>query len=97
MTKRFPDAPRVGDWLRLRCGDFVRERDGRHIGRVEAILARGNTQEDIQRLKLQVVDGNLAGLQPDATNVAIGSRLARGSRKYESNCGGPATVMRSAG
>ena len=28
---------RVGDWMKLNCGDRVRERDGRHIGRVEAI------------------------------------------------------------
>jgi len=34
---RFPDSPRMGDWMKLRCGDRVRERDGRHIGRVEAI------------------------------------------------------------
>jgi len=27
----------VGDWMRLRCGDRVREIDGRHYGRVEAI------------------------------------------------------------
>jgi hypothetical protein len=26
-----------GDWMRLRCGDVVREIDGRHYGRVEAI------------------------------------------------------------
>jgi lipoprotein-releasing system permease protein len=45
-------------------------------GRVEAILARGNTQEDIARLKPQLVDGVLNELQPGAGNVAIGSRLA---------------------
>lgn len=28
----------VGDWMKLRCGDRVTERDGRHIGRVEAII-----------------------------------------------------------
>lgn len=28
---------RVGDWMKLSCGDRVRERDGRHIGRVQAI------------------------------------------------------------
>jgi len=27
----------VGDWMKLRCGDVVREVDGRHTGRVEAI------------------------------------------------------------
>lgn len=39
------DAPRVSDWLKLNCGDHVVERDlydehqrdGRHVGRVEAI------------------------------------------------------------
>ena len=33
-------------------------------GRVEAILARGNTAEDIQRYKPQTKMGNLAELQP---------------------------------
>jgi len=28
----------VGDWMKLRCGDTVTERDGRHTGRVEAIF-----------------------------------------------------------
>jgi hypothetical protein len=37
-----PDVPvsrRIcaGDWMELRVGDRVRERDGRHVGRVEAI------------------------------------------------------------
>jgi len=27
----------VGDWMKLNCGDVVRERAGRHEGRVEAI------------------------------------------------------------
>jgi hypothetical protein len=27
----------AGDWMGLNCGDRVRERDGRHEGRVEAI------------------------------------------------------------
>lgn len=27
----------AGDWMGLSCGDGVRERDGRHEGRVEAI------------------------------------------------------------
>jgi hypothetical protein len=26
----------AGDWMKLQCGDRVSERDGRHIGRVEA-------------------------------------------------------------
>lgn len=45
-------------------------------GRVEAILVRGNTQEDIERIQSQVTAGNLAELRPGASNVAIGSRLA---------------------
>ena len=45
-------------------------------GRVEAILARGNTPEDIDRLKPQLVDGALSELQPGTGNVAIGARLA---------------------
>jgi lipoprotein-releasing system permease protein len=45
-------------------------------GRAEAITVRGNTQEDIDRLKPQVVRGNLATLKPDMNDVAIGSRLA---------------------
>ena len=45
-------------------------------GRVEAILARGNTQADIDRLKPQVKSGNLAELKAGANNVAIGARLA---------------------
>ena len=45
-------------------------------GRVEAILARGNTQVDIDRFKTQIKDGVLAELQPGAGNVAIGARLA---------------------
>ncbi len=45
-------------------------------GRVEGILARGNTAEDIGRIKPQVKAGNLALLQPGASNVAIGARLA---------------------
>jgi hypothetical protein len=29
--------PRVGDWMKLSCGDRVREKGGRHVGTVEAI------------------------------------------------------------
>jgi hypothetical protein len=28
---------RVGDWMKLSTGDRVREKDGRHFGRVEGI------------------------------------------------------------
>ncbi|WP_310531884.1 lipoprotein-releasing ABC transporter permease subunit [Novosphingobium sp.] len=45
-------------------------------GRVEAILLRGNTPEDIAKIKPKVVDGDLSGLVPESGAVAIGSRLA---------------------
>ncbi len=45
-------------------------------GRVEGILARGNTAQDIARLGPKVKAGTLAELKPDAGNVAIGARLA---------------------
>ena len=45
-------------------------------GRVEAILVRGNTQEDIRRLAPQVKSGNLNQLRSGTSNVAIGARLA---------------------
>ena len=45
-------------------------------GRVEAILVRGNTAEDIKRIEPNKRVGTLAALQPGASNVAIGARLA---------------------
>lgn len=45
-------------------------------GRVEAILVRGNTPKDINRLGDKLKAGSLAALQPGSNNVAIGSRLA---------------------
>jgi lipoprotein-releasing system permease protein len=45
-------------------------------GRVEAVLVRGNTPEDIGRLTPNVLVGDLATLSPGQDNVAIGSRLA---------------------
>jgi lipoprotein-releasing system permease protein len=45
-------------------------------GRVEAILARGNTQQDIRRLQPDLKAGSLAALKPGSMNVAIGARLA---------------------
>ncbi|HVR91604.1 MAG TPA: lipoprotein-releasing ABC transporter permease subunit [Novosphingobium sp.] len=45
-------------------------------GRVEAILARGNTSGDIAQLAPKVKMGNLAEIQPGSNNVAIGARLA---------------------
>ncbi len=45
-------------------------------GRVEAILVRGNTLQDIRRIEPNRKLGSLAELQPGAGNVAIGARLA---------------------
>src|SRR5690606_5804393 len=45
-------------------------------GRVEAILVRGNTPEDIRRIQPNVTAGRLIDLRPGAANVAIGVRLA---------------------
>ena len=45
-------------------------------GRVEAILLRGNTPEDIAGLKPKLVAGSMDALQPGTQTVAIGSRLA---------------------
>ncbi|WEK46863.1 MAG: lipoprotein-releasing ABC transporter permease subunit [Candidatus Andeanibacterium colombiense] len=45
-------------------------------GRVEGVLVRGNTPEDIDRIEPQKVSGNLASLKPGANEVAIGARLA---------------------
>ena len=45
-------------------------------GRVEAILVRGNTPQDIRELSSKVVSGNMDALQPGASKVAIGIRLA---------------------
>ncbi len=45
-------------------------------GRVEAIIARGNTQPDIARLTDKKVAGSFKDVQPGAGQVAIGSRLA---------------------
>ncbi|MGC1270668.1 MAG: lipoprotein-releasing ABC transporter permease subunit [Croceibacterium sp.] len=45
-------------------------------GRVEAVLVRGNTPQDIGRLSPNVLVGDLNTLQPGNNNVAVGSRLA---------------------
>ena len=50
---------------------------GSFNGRVEAVFARGNTQEDILRLGPKVIAGALSPLQPDAGKVAVGSQLAQ--------------------
>ncbi|KHK91907.1 lipoprotein-releasing ABC transporter permease subunit [Novosphingobium malaysiense] len=46
-------------------------------GRVEAILVRGNTASDIERLRDKVQAGNLDELKVGGDNVAIGSQLAQ--------------------
>ena len=45
-------------------------------GRVEAILVRGNTAEDLRELSKKVVAGDFAALGPGSNKVAIGVRLA---------------------
>ena len=49
---------------------------GTFNGRVEAVVVRGNTPEDIQRMKPKVLMGDISTLRPGANSVAIGSRLA---------------------
>ena len=46
-------------------------------GRVEGILVRGNTREDLARLNDKVKAGNFAELTVGSDNVAIGSQLAQ--------------------
>lgn len=46
-------------------------------GRVEAILVRGNTAEDIGRLKDKIKAGTLDALKPGGDTVAIGKQLAQ--------------------
>ena len=45
-------------------------------GRVEGVILRGNTPEDIGAISPNVLMGDIDTLQPGANNVAIGSRLA---------------------
>jgi lipoprotein-releasing system permease protein len=45
-------------------------------GRVEGVILRGNTAEDIGKLSPDVLMGDIRTLRPGANNVAIGSRLA---------------------
>ena len=45
-------------------------------GRSDFVEVRGNTPEDIARLKPNLKQGDLSTLRPDVSNVAIGSRLA---------------------
>lgn len=46
-------------------------------GRVEGVLVRGNTQEDIRAFADKLVAGNLSALQPGAGKIMIGARLAQ--------------------
>jgi lipoprotein-releasing system permease protein len=63
-------------------------------GRVEAILARGNTPETIAALKPKLTAGNLGELQPGTGNIAIGSRLAA---NLGAQVGDPITIINPAG
>jgi len=45
-------------------------------GRVEGIIVRGNTAEDIAELSDKVVLGDMRSIKPGAEKVAIGARLA---------------------
>jgi lipoprotein-releasing system permease protein len=45
-------------------------------GRAEAVLVRGNQDDDLERLSSSVLMGDMASLQPGTRNIAIGSRLA---------------------
>ena len=45
-------------------------------GRSDFVEVRGNTPEDIARLKPNLKQGDLSTLKPDVSNVAIGSHLA---------------------
>ncbi|NIJ60717.1 lipoprotein-releasing ABC transporter permease subunit [Qipengyuania flava] len=49
---------------------------GSFNGRVEAILIRGNIQEDLDDLATKAISGDFAQLLPGASKVAIGVRLA---------------------
>ncbi|MFC0684787.1 lipoprotein-releasing ABC transporter permease subunit [Novosphingobium clariflavum] len=46
-------------------------------GRLEGVSVRGNTTEDIARIRDKVKQGNLADLRPGSETVAIGSELAK--------------------
>jgi lipoprotein-releasing system permease protein len=63
-------------------------------GRVEGVLIRGNTGDDIKRLQPNVVAGNLEALRPDAGQVAIGVRLAE---NLGAQVGDTITVINPAG
>ena len=63
-------------------------------GRVEAVLVRGNTPEDIDELADKTVAGDMSRLQPGAEQVAIGARLAE---NIGAQVGSVITVINPAG
>ncbi len=63
-------------------------------GRAEAVVVRGNTQDDIAELSDKVVMGDIARLQPGAEQVAIGARLAE---NIGASVGDVITVINPAG
>jgi len=63
-------------------------------GRVEAVLVRGNTPEDIAELADKTVAGYMSRLQPGAEQVAIGARLAE---NIGAQVGSVITVINPAG
>ncbi|MBO80076.1 lipoprotein-releasing ABC transporter permease subunit [Citromicrobium bathyomarinum] len=63
-------------------------------GRVEAVLVRGNTPEDIAELADKTVAGDMSRLQPGAEQVAIGARLAE---NIGAQVGSVITVINPAG
>ncbi len=63
-------------------------------GRVEAALVRGNTQDDIEKLGEKTVVGDMARVQPDASVVAIGARMAE---NIGARVGDTVTIINPAG
>ena len=63
-------------------------------GRVEAVLVRGNTPEDIDELADKTVAGDMSRLQPGGEQVAIGARLAE---NIGAQVGSVITVINPAG
>ncbi|MBS0256009.1 MAG: ABC transporter permease, partial [Proteobacteria bacterium] len=63
-------------------------------GRVEAVLVRGNTAEDIARIGPKVKLGQIAEVTPGSGNVAIGARLAE---NLGARLGDQITVINPAG
>ena len=63
-------------------------------GRVEAVLVRGNTAEDIARLAPKLKQGSVAGLKPGGEAVAIGARLAE---NLGAHVGDQITIINPAG